>query len=223
MGKFPLGLVRIIALSAICIVCGSKEDNQFGVQLSKREAELINSLFFQVNPALSENWYMPEFGKEKISRLLKEIEEKKIEVDYDLAVEWPEVSGALFVSTYSNGKPRLVIILDRLLQYIRVKGELPESITRAQKNSLAAALAHEAVHLERGIEWFKTRAQDPEERFGEEFRAYAQVDKLVIVPLLSIGEPVDQTHLIIHDYLSGCKYELPCPSFKEYLGLSPKK
>jgi hypothetical protein len=207
------GAAALILVGILFSTRRANEKDVSGFKATKEEIELVNNLFSQMNPDRPESSYMPAFMKEKLAWLFAEMEAKRLNVDYDLALEWPQVREALLVSTYSNGQPTLVIILDRLLLYLKVDGKLPESIGRTQRNSFAAALVHEAIHLEKDEAWFRGPARNPEERLLEEFRAYARVDELIITPFLNMGEPVHQTHRDIHSILVGCKYQMPCSAF----------
>lgn len=190
------------------------------LQFSLEEAQqMVNRLLVAIQPANEENRYFPQFAQDRINWLYLEVERKRIDLRYELSPSFPgKVGEALMSSYYHDGLPTVVIYADRLFVTIRldVDGGSSNVFTSRQKNAFAAALVHETVHLERARAWFETRGNDVEEISAEEFRTYSIVDRLVIEPLLRMGQPIDEHHRVMHDILLSCNYAMPCQAFRDY-------
>ena len=182
--------------------------------------ELGNSLLQAVNPSNPENAYMPDFMKEKILWLFNEAIEKRLELVFPSSNKYQEERQIAMQTYYAGGIPHVAILADHLITSIRVKEKTPSGFTQRQKNTFAMGLVHETVHLERPREYF----EDPKksEDLDEEFRTYGKVDKLVVSPLLKMGEPIDDEFIKLHEILLSCNYQSPCLRFQRPSGLRDK-
>ncbi len=175
---------------------------------------LFNGLLEGILPSKPENAYMPELMKTKINWLYnKDAEVYKvtgnhvINVALDPERQW---QNTLAHSFYVGPYPGVNVIADKLYELVRIEGRMPVGYSQINKNTFALSIVHEAVHLEQSPEYFNALHSRKIGIVEEEFRTWSKVDRLVVEPLILMGQPVDEAFLNGHKWLVACKYAMPC-------------
>ncbi len=200
-------------------------DRKIDVTVSEREGvELVNELFAAVDPSNPENNYMTPFMKEKIGWVYGEIASKRL-VFTPSAYFGKNADGTtndtmLMNTSYieQNGQtlPTITLLVPRLLTLVKAQHGLSRGFNDAIKNTFALTLVHEAVHLEKGTEYF-LKKHNAEEVVEEESRAWAKVNLQAVRALRKDSQPLEPDFLEIDDLLHKCRDDYRCTEFKHLI------
>jgi len=175
----------------------------------------VNQLFSSVNPSLPENWYFPQFAKEKLSWIINQRKAGKLSIillkntdNTNLYFEDLMASGIV------EGKLMIVIAGPRFLDFLLEGGRTSPPFTQRQRNDFTVGLVHETIHLE------KENTANPanfQERLAEEVRAWRKVDLNVVRQLRQLNQPMNPRLIEADDALRSCGDKAECESLQEIL------
>jgi hypothetical protein len=189
--------------------------------------DLVNQLLKAVDPSLPENFYFPATFKERIRWVYAETNAHRLRLAFtDPHFNSKKSSMRLMAAGYDfphegevllPGKEKIPVIeikAGRLMAWIRYQHKTQAGFNQMEKNTFAALLAHEAVHLE--------REDDPETEeavLEEELRAWSVVSWEITRPLRAAGEPLEIDLIEADDILRKCGDQTGCSEFRDYIRL----
>ena len=170
----------------------------------------VDSLVALVDPGLAQNSYFPQFARERLQWMVREMRADRLQIVLleDLANSnlTPHV---LMGSGTIDGKRSIIIAQPRFLEFLE-EGPGPSGpFTQEQKNDFMLGLVHEVVHLQK-VGLPEPARVAPGDRVGEEVRAWREVNLNVVRPLRAINQPVHGVFRDVDDAFRACGDGVNC-------------
>lgn len=194
--------------------------NQIVLVKSIVEAEaVVNRLLAVVNPSNSENEYMPQYLKDKVSWLYTEINQKRVELaihpEYYKNSQGIVAQNVYMSSNYQQSGQVYQAIVHVYMPALLVLAEREPA--ESMKHTFALFLAHEAAHLEQPLDFYLQHLVTQQDKANEEQRVWVKLNTAAVRPLRAMGKPVGGSFEVADDILMRCGDNPSCDEFQRFI------
>ncbi len=214
MNRLLIATMLVVLCLGMCAQAPLKEQP---FRYNPAEAKfLLSKATVMVDPASPTSRHLPPLVLEKINWLQSMLKSKQLDmVGYEKQYSDP-YSRPMMQTNYVGGKFVLTASLETLLYFQRVRyGLKTGGPNRIMLNTVALALTHEAIHMERPDQLNQDNSRDLILR--EEARVWQKFTVQGIRVLRLKSEPLDSDFVRADDILRSCNDNVNCPAFKTYI------
>lgn len=213
-----------VMVSGTTVFGRQSQDQSESEEPSQEEVlRLTNSLLSATHPGMPENAHFPPLLREKLIWIADEYRAGRLKMSVS-GLYYPftssgALSDELVESAFEGDMPVIGIRGPQVWRLIRGQDQSLAGFNERDVNSLAIALAHNAVHLENP----RLNPGNRKEVIDEERRTLLRINRLIVIPLLVTNHPLGDYVVQVADILQRCGYNPDCQDFVDFVSSRVKQ